>query len=145
MRHPTFLLRRRRFKIVEKSLCPGGRWTIREIVDMELIWRDIFDADVLPMILIAEARPPQGNDEVVIRLADESCVIRIEGAKRPTFDFLKVPEIHIAYGRLFGTDDRILTRLTPERATIIEKLRALVTFHDAASLIGPEGAAEARM
>lgn len=38
---------------------PGGRWTIREIVDLEVIWRHVFDADVLPMILIAEARPPR--------------------------------------------------------------------------------------
>jgi N-6 DNA Methylase len=38
---------------------PGGRWTIREIVDLEVIWRHIFDADVLPIILIAEARPPR--------------------------------------------------------------------------------------
>lgn len=38
---------------------PGGRWTITEIVDLEVIWRHVFDADVLPMILIAEARPPR--------------------------------------------------------------------------------------
>jgi hypothetical protein len=38
---------------------PDGRWTIREIVDLEAIWRHIFDADVLPIILIAEARSPR--------------------------------------------------------------------------------------
>jgi SAM-dependent methyltransferase len=38
---------------------PDGRWTIREIVDLEVIWRHVFDADVLPVILIAEARPPR--------------------------------------------------------------------------------------
>ena len=37
----------------------NGRWTIKEIVDLEVIWRHIFDADVLPVILIAEARPPR--------------------------------------------------------------------------------------
>lgn len=37
---------------------PEGRWTIKEVVDLEVIWRNIFDADVLPVILIAEARPP---------------------------------------------------------------------------------------
>lgn len=63
----------------------GGRWAVREIVDMELIWREIFDADVLPMILIAEARPATAEDEVAIRLADESCVHREEGARKPTF------------------------------------------------------------
>src|SRR5258708_6083256 len=119
-------------KALRHLFTPNGRWTIREIVDMELIWRHVFDADVLPMILIAEARAPQETDEVVIRLADESCVIQTEGAKRPTFDFFKVPEIRVAYARLFGTDDRILTRLSPERATIIEKLRAAKTFRDVA-------------
>lgn len=38
---------------------PEGRWTIKEVVDLEVIWRNIFDADVLPVILIAEARPPR--------------------------------------------------------------------------------------
>jgi hypothetical protein len=53
---------------------PGARWAIREIVDLELIWREIFDADVLPMIIIAEARPASDDDDVSIRLADESCL-----------------------------------------------------------------------
>lgn len=38
---------------------PNGRWTIKEVIDLEVIWRHVFDADVLPMILIAEARPPR--------------------------------------------------------------------------------------
>ena len=38
---------------------PDGRWTITEIVDLEVIWKNIFDADVLPIVLIAEARPPR--------------------------------------------------------------------------------------
>lgn len=38
---------------------PDGRWTIKEIVDLEVIWRNVFDADVLPVVLIAEARPPR--------------------------------------------------------------------------------------
>jgi hypothetical protein len=38
---------------------PGGRWTIREIVDLEVIWRHVFDADVLPILLVCEARPPR--------------------------------------------------------------------------------------
>ncbi len=38
---------------------PTGRWTIKEIVDLEVIWKHVFDADVLPVILIAEARPPR--------------------------------------------------------------------------------------
>lgn len=43
---------------LRRLFAPGGRWTIREIVDLEVIWRHIFDADVLPIVLIAEARSP---------------------------------------------------------------------------------------
>jgi N-6 DNA methylase len=38
---------------------PNGRWTITEIVDLEVIWRYVFDADVLPILLMCEARPPR--------------------------------------------------------------------------------------
>jgi len=109
-----------------------GRWAIREIVDLELIWSEIFDADVLPMILIAEAVSAQAEDMVSIRLADDSCVIRSAGAKRPIFDFTKLPERHVRYADLFTGDGRIMTRLTPERVDIIKKLRANKTFSDAA-------------
>ena len=44
---------------IRELFTPGGRWTIKEIVDLELIWRHVFDADVLPLILIAEARSPR--------------------------------------------------------------------------------------
>jgi hypothetical protein len=44
---------------LRRLLAPGGRWTICEIVDLEVIWRHVFDADVLPMLLIVEARPPR--------------------------------------------------------------------------------------
>ncbi|HEX6376607.1 MAG TPA: N-6 DNA methylase [Allosphingosinicella sp.] len=44
---------------MRRLLGPAGRWTITEIVDLEVIWRHVFDADVLPMLLIVEARPPR--------------------------------------------------------------------------------------
>ncbi|WP_439544679.1 N-6 DNA methylase [Sandarakinorhabdus sp.] len=44
---------------LRRLLAPDGRWTITEIVDLEVIWRHVFDADVLPMLLIVEARPPR--------------------------------------------------------------------------------------
>ena len=56
---------------LRKLFAPGGRWTIKEIVDMELIWRHVFDADVLPMILFAEARPPREDDKVTVRHVNE--------------------------------------------------------------------------
>ncbi len=112
---------------------PGGRWTIREIVDMELIWRSVFDARVLPMILIAEARPPRPDDCVTVHLADERCV-QVPAVKggRPTFDLDRAAVSMVAYADLFAPDGRILTRMTPERLAIIGKLRACATLNDAA-------------
>lgn len=160
-----------------------GRWTIKEIVDLEVIWRNIFDADVLPIILIAEARPPRlpldprwhsrtepvpatgplryqvraarlqtwidarlassspdrrdiweqlaarnrarwQPDQVVIKLADKTCIDFGDGSKRPTFDLAGVEPSLIDYPDLFTPDGRIVTRITPERRTIINKLRA---------------------
>ncbi|MPZ36326.1 MAG: N-6 DNA methylase [Rhodospirillales bacterium] len=111
---------------------PGARWAIREIVDLELIWHEIFDADVLPMILIAEAKPAGDDDTVSIRLADETCLELHEGAKRPAFNFDKLPEQHVRYADLFTPDGRIMTRLTPRRVEILKKLRLNGTFRDAA-------------
>lgn len=56
---PLALCGTRENAAIRRLFAPGGRWTIKEIVDLELIWRDVFDADVLPMILIVEARPPR--------------------------------------------------------------------------------------
>jgi SAM-dependent methyltransferase len=161
---------------------PDGRWTIKEIVDLEVIWRNIFDADVLPIVLIAEARPPRlpldakwldkteplpdgpkglqskaarlqpwidarllsatpgyqsawerlaarnrarwEPDQVIIKLADKSCIDFGDGSKRPTFDLAGIPPSLIDYADLFTPDGRIVTRITPERRTIIHKLRA---------------------
>jgi N-6 DNA Methylase len=117
---------------LRKLFLPDGRWSIREIVDLELIWSEIFDADVLPMLLIAEATPAKANDEVIIRLADESCVEYHAGAKRPTFRFDHLPEQKLTYADLFAPDGRIMTRLTPQRAKILKKLRGNATLRDAA-------------
>lgn len=56
---PLALCGTRENAALRRLFAPGGRWTIREIVDLEVIWRHVFDADVLPMIVIAEARPPR--------------------------------------------------------------------------------------
>lgn len=128
------------FCVAEKSadlrrlFAPGGRWTITEIVDMELIWHHVFDADVLPMILFAEARPPRDTDTVIVRHVDEASVIpsTIARRARPTFDLTASPEAYIAYADLFTPEGRIATRMTPARAPIIAKLRALPPLSDAA-------------
>jgi hypothetical protein len=113
---------------------PNARWAIREIVDLELIWRQIFDADVLPMILIAEAKPALDDDQVSIRLADDSCLDLPDGARRAVFDFTKLPEQRVRYADLFTPDGRIMTRLTPRRVEILNKLKANGTFSDAAMI-----------
>ena len=113
---------------------PGGRWTITEIVDMELIWRHVFDADVLPMLLFAEARPPEEADEVIVRHVDDASVnYDISNRKaRPVFNLGVAPESWLAYADLFTPEGRIATRLTPVRAPIVKKLRALDELTDAA-------------
>jgi SAM-dependent methyltransferase len=110
----------------------GGRWAIREIVDMELIWREVFDADVLPMVLIAEACSAAEDDEVLIRLADESCVHREEGARKPTFRLADLPEHRVPYRDIIAPDGAILTRLTPSRTSILRKLWACHRLETAA-------------
>ena len=110
----------------------GARWAVREIVDMELIWRDIFDADVLPMILIAEACPAKTDDEVIIRLADETCVLREEGARKPTFRFSNLPEHRVCYEDIIAPDGAILTRLTASRTVILRKLWSCERLESAA-------------
>lgn len=175
---------------LRRLLAPGGRWTIREIVDLEVIWRHVFDADVLPMILIVEARPPrlklsdalldpatplpsdgvlrlqvraarlqpwidaraasaspeqaQGwaeraarnrarwePDRVTVRLADKSIIDFHEGGKRPTFRLGDAETVTMDYADMFTPDGRIMTRLTPERRAIIEKLEQNASFASA--------------
>lgn len=120
---------------LRRLFAPGGRWTITEIVDLELVWRDVFDADVLPMILFAEARPPRPEDVVIVRHVDERSVARAGNGRRkarPVFDLNAAPEARIAYADLFTPEGRIATRMTPARAPIVRKLRAQDTLASAA-------------
>lgn len=119
---------------LRRLFAPGGRWTVREIVDMELIWRDVFDADVLPMILIAEARAPTDEDQVTIRLVDDTSVVRSGRNRRTraTFDLERAPQAAIPYADLFTPEGRIATRLTPERLVVMRKLRAADKLSSAA-------------
>lgn len=119
---------------LRKLFALGGRWTITEIVDMELIWRRVFDAKVLPMILFAEARPPTEADTVIVRHVDEASV-KIDTSlrkARPVFNLTVSPEVGLPYTELFTPEGRIATRLTPERAAIVRKLRAVGKLASAA-------------
>jgi SAM-dependent methyltransferase len=111
---------------------PAGRWTIREIIDLEVIYRKVFDADTLPAIFIAENRPPRDDDEVAISYADHSCVSHPDRDALAEFDLASLAVSKVAYGNLFSPDGRILTRLTPTRLAILQKLWAQETFRDAA-------------
>lgn len=175
---------------LRRLLAPGGRWTIKEIVDLEVIWRHVFDADVLPMLLIVEARPPRlpiepelldratpmptdpvrqlqiraarlqpwleqrliaasadrkaqwgalcarnrlrwEPDRVTIRLADKNIIDFHEGGKRPSFRIADAETATADYSDIFTPDDRIVTRLTPKRKEILEKLFANDKLEDA--------------
>ncbi|MEO3415451.1 N-6 DNA methylase [Roseovarius sp. CAU 1744] len=111
---------------IRRLFAPGGRWTITEIVDLELIWRHIFDADVLPIVLIAEARPPK------LALTDEA----ISGKTDTSHDPALAQQVHAARldrwieGRIskaVGEDataywtairDRNAPRFTPDKVRI---------------------------
>lgn len=117
---------------LRKLFMPGGRWTILEIIDLEVIYREVFDADVLPAIIIAENRPPKDADEVLISYADHSCVKHPEGDALAEFDLDALPRSAVPYAELFSPDGRILTRLTSARLAILKKLWSNETFADAA-------------
>lgn len=176
---------------LRRLFVPGGRWTIKEIVDLEVIWRHVFDADVLPMLLIAEARPARlpiepelldpatplpadpvrrlqvraarlqpwleqrlratsvdrkarwealcarnrqrwEPDRVKIGLADKSIIDFHEGGKRPSFRITDAETATADYADIFTPDGRIVTRLTPPRKAILDKLFANETLTSAA-------------
>jgi len=110
----------------------GARWTILEIIDLELIYRRVFDADVLPAIIICENRPALDGDTVSIRIATKECVSESQDGGLPEFGFGGLKEELIPYADIFSPDGRVLTRLTAARAALMRKLRPLATFHDIA-------------
>lgn len=112
---------------------PGtGRWTVREIVDLELISPRLFGADVVCMILLAERRAPQPGETVRLRVADERCALFTEGeTAHVRFDLEAAPVTALPYADLFSPDGRWLTRLTPARKAILDRF-AGATFADIA-------------
>ncbi len=111
----------------------GGRWAIREIVDMELIWKKVFDAKALPAVFIAENRPATANDVVSIRFADYSCV-RAASSMDAVDEFAieELPESIVPYSDIFSPDGRVLTRLTQTRLNIVRTLWKNPTLSEAA-------------
>jgi len=119
-------------KKLRQLFAPGGRWTIREIVDLEIIGPMVFSADVVPIILIAEKRPPTETDKILLRVADERCA-KFTGfdQKHVEFDLHQATLTELPYADVFSPDGRILTKLTPERKAILDRF-AGKTFNDIA-------------
>jgi len=87
---------------------------------------------VLPVILIVENRPPTPEDVVIIRQASPECVKRDQAETLPSFDFENLTAQQIPYPNVFTPDGRIMTRVTPERYAVLEKLWRCGTLRDAA-------------
>ena len=117
---------------MRKLFAVGARWSIREIVDLEVIYRQVFDADVIPAILIVENCPAKEDDLVFIRYADHACVRHHDRDALPEFDIDALPESRIPYPSLFSPNGRILTRITQARLAILQKLWANDSFADVA-------------
>jgi hypothetical protein len=119
-------------KKLRQLFAPGGQWTILEIVDLELIGPMVFSADVVPIILIAEKRPPTSDDKICLRVADERCA-KFTGfdQKHVEFDLNKTTLTEMPYAEVFTPDGRILTKITPERKAILDRF-AGQTFEDVA-------------
>jgi hypothetical protein len=119
-------------KKLRQLFAPGGRWTILEILDLELIGPMVFSADVVPIILIAEKRPPTEADKIRLRVADERCA-KFTGfdEKHVEFDLNKATLTEMPYANVFSADGRILTKITPERKAILDRF-AGKTFDDIA-------------
>jgi hypothetical protein len=90
----------------------------------------VFSADVVPIILIAEKRPPTAADKIRLRVADERCA-KFTGfdQKHVEFDLNKATLTEMPYAGVFSADGRILTKITPERKAILDRF-AGGTFED---------------
>ncbi len=98
---------------LRRYFAPGGRWTILEIVDLELIGPLVFRADVVPIILIAEKRPSAAQDQIRLRVADERCATFTGfDQKHIKFDLNKATAVDMPYADVFTSDGRILTKIT---------------------------------
>lgn len=117
---------------LRKLFAVGGRWTIKEIVDLEVIWKSVFDAKAITAILIVENRPATEGDTVSIRFADTSCIKSHGEESLPEFGFESLSEARVPYRDIFSPDGRILTRVTPARLDILHKLWSGKTLADVA-------------
>lgn len=111
---------------------PGGRWTIKEIVDLEIIWEHVFDVRVLPMILIAEARPPRLP--IPPRLLDRATPLPQDAVQRLQVRAARLQPWLDARAagnpRLAPLAARNRGRWEPDRVTIRLADKSIVDFHE---------------
>lgn len=122
---------------IRRLLGPGGRWTIKEIVDLELIWRDVFDADVLPMILVVEGRPPRLPvsadllEQGAELPADPVLRLQVRAARLQSFIERRLSAAGAERKASWQTlADRNRTRWEPDRITIRLADKSVVDFHE---------------
>lgn len=120
---------------------PGGRWTIKEMVDLEVIWRHVFDADVLPILLICEARPPRLplKEEDIDRSAElpHDLILRLQ-IRAARLDRWMHKRKRKAGGRRDAARERRWTdliarnliRWTPDRITVKLPDKSCIDFYD---------------
>ena len=106
-----------------------SKWTIKEIVDLELVAKRVFpDVAVIPIVLIVEKKQPEKEDKVTLKFFDEPpkkdvCSIKL-------MNELKIVEL--PYQEIFSNDGnlRILTKLTHERLEVVKHIKTYPTFYD---------------
>ncbi len=105
------------------------RWTIREIIDLELAAKCVFpDVAVNPIVLIVENRPPTKNDKITLRFLEKLP----EKNTCSTTLIEQLQTVELPYFEIFSEDEnsRILSKLTPERLEVIKHIRSYPTFYD---------------
>lgn len=122
---------------LRQLLGPNGRWTIREIVDLEVIWRHVFDADVLPMLLIVEARPPRLP--IPLELLDPNEPLPSDGVRRlqvraarlqPLLESRAASASGARQQRWMEAATRNRARWEPDRVTIRLADKSIIDFHE---------------
>ena len=109
------------------------RWTIKEIVDLELAAKCVFpDVAVNPIVLIVEKRPPKKEDKIKIRFLDS--LVEKNTCFADILILSQVSEVEIPYFDAFSDDEntRILTKITLDRLEVAKHISAYPTFYDIA-------------
>jgi len=106
---------------VWKLLHPSGNYTLRKLVWLEFVGR-LWDAAVIPMLLVIENRPPEEDDEIEI-LTPRAWPTPEEAVKVRYADFWDVkvnPKVSSDSSHFRG--EYLLPMLKPEDVTLLRRL-----------------------